>query len=190
MKNTPLSALVMVGATGLVGTVAWLTWGYRAPIEPAPAVTTSVQPVKPRVMDLTPWERRMKGRLEQAERQIEQYKQEGKVLRSGAIKTKDIDGSPMYVHPELIEGTGRFGEPKYVMAKYKRRAPVPLRELKATPKAPELQPKLAKAPKGTLNFDEKTDAQKALESSGGVGSGDGDEGGWKGGKKKTPKKGG
>ncbi|MCB9899173.1 MAG: hypothetical protein H6825_14305 [Planctomycetes bacterium] len=189
MKSSPLSALIMIGVTGLAGTVAWMVWGDRAPIEQQPVLSEVVTPAQPEVMALTPWEQRKKGRLEGAKREIERYKQEGKVLDNGAIKVKDVDGSALYIHPELIEGTGRFGEPLYVMAKYKRRAPVPLREYRGGPKNPANQPKLGVIPKGQNLFTkpEKPESLKALESGGGGDDGQGGKGNKSGTKPGTPK---
>lgn len=141
MKNTPVSALVMIGAAGLIGWVAWSMTGSD-PIDVTSPVDVSAHRATPRVMALTPHEKRLKGRIEGARRQLEEFKAMGEVLPNGEIKVPDVDGSPLYIHPELFEGVGRYGEPLYAMAKYKRRAAVPLRELQSTPKDSKAQPKL------------------------------------------------
>lgn len=191
MKSSSQSALVMLAATGLVGSIAWFALSDRGPIEPSEVALPPVEVASPNVMNLTPYERRLKGRVEAAERKIEDYKQRGEVLDNGTIKVKDVDGSPLYVYPELLEGTGRFGEPKYLLATFKRRAPVPLRELRATPKREDLKPKLLVPSKPIkLKTDEMPDSLKALQSGGSGEDGDGESGGGgnKEGKKGAPPK--
>lgn len=175
-----MTAVVLLGVAGLVGAVAWFASGDDA-LETTPVDTQQTTLAPARVMDLTPWEKRKKGRLEAGRREIEAYKRKGKVLENGTIKVPDVDGSPLYVHPELIEGTGRYGEPLYAMARYKRRAAVPIRKEVRSALPEAAMPKVKRLPKGEtpLTFGEKPEHLKALESGGGLddaGGGGGDTG--------------
>jgi hypothetical protein len=159
VSKSPLSALILVGVAGVVGAFAWMALSDEAIESEASVVQmpSATDRSGPKVMALTPHERRLQGRLEGAKREIEKYKEEGRVLESGTIVVPDVDGSPLYIHPELIKGKGRYGEPLYAMAKYKKRPALPL----TTPKnllPAKNQPKVAKAKKGTLTFGTKPTA--------------------------------
>ena len=123
MSKSPLSALVLVGVAGVVGVVSWLVASDDPITGEAHVVNlpSATEGSGPRVMALTPHERRMQGRIEGAKRQIEKYKKEGRVLDNGAIVVPDVDGTPLYIHPEIVEGKGRYGEPLYAMGTYKKR---------------------------------------------------------------------
>ena len=136
MKNSPLAAFLLIGVALLVGGMAWaLSGGDALDTDPKVVIAPQVSKRTVEVVAMTPRERLRQGRLEAAERELEEYKRTGTVLPNGEIKVADVDGSPLYIHPELIEGVGRYGEPLYAMAKYKRRAPVPLyKEIKSKAK--------------------------------------------------------
>lgn len=184
MSKSPVSALVLVGVAALVAAFAWMM-STDAPIESeARVVDLPEVSTGPTVMALTPHERRLQGRLEGAQREIEEYKKQGKVLENGAIVVPDVDGSPLYIHPKLIEGKGRYGEPLYATAKYKRRAAMPLRELK-TNIPDKAKPKLADARgKLKLGFEKKPGSENDRAGGAGAddGSGSGSGNGTKGGK--------
>ena len=78
------------------------------------------------------------------------------------------------MHPKLVEGVGRYGEPIYAMAKYKRRPAPPLSERK-TPSAEDAGARLGKLqPAGSvLTLGKK----KKDEGPEGAGSGSEDAGG-------------
>jgi len=136
VKNSPLAAFLLIGVALLVGGMAWaLSGGDALDTDPKVVIAPQVSKRTVEVVAMTPRERLRQGRLEAAERELEEYKRTGTVLPNGEIKVADVDGSPLYIHPELIEGVGRYGEPLYAMAKYKRRAPVPLyKEIKSKAK--------------------------------------------------------
>jgi hypothetical protein len=147
VSKSPLSALVLVGVAGVVGAVAWMasadeSMANEADVVGLPSATAASGP---RVMALTPHERRLQGRLDGARRQLERYKKEGTVLPSGAIVVPDVDGTPLYIHPELVEGKGRYGEPLYAMGTYKKRAALPVRAQNRNLLPEKNQPKLARA---------------------------------------------
>lgn len=161
MKNTPLSALVLLAAAGLVGAVAFFALGDDPQQPESKVVQVTTVSETPKVMNLTPHEQRKQERLEATKRQIEEYKKIGKVLPNGEIKVPDVDGSPLYIHPELIEGVGRYGEPIYALAKYKRRAAVPLRQtIRSRVKNEEAQPKLKKVDGTVLTLGKKNEGGK------------------------------
>jgi hypothetical protein len=179
VKNSPLSAFVLLGAATLIGGVAWFAIDdERIPTE-VQVVTAVPEASGPRVTNLTPFEARKKGRLEAARREIEEYKKVGKILDNGAIKVMDDDGTPLYVHPDLIEGVGRYGEPLYAMAKYKRRPGVPLRDASQMPrpKAESAQPQVGrvKPGKSPINFGKKPDDERQPASAGGGTDSGGDD---------------
>ena len=136
MKNSPLAALLLIGVAVLVGGMAWALSGDDAlATDPKVVIAPQVNKRTVEVVAMTPRERLRQGRLEAARRELDEYKRTGTVLPNGEIKVADVDGSPLYIHPELVEGVGRYGEPLYAMAKYKRRAPVPLyKEIKSKAK--------------------------------------------------------
>ncbi len=188
MKNSPLSALVLIGVAGLVGTVGWFAL-LDDPIDAEPAEVAAPTAKTPTVMNVTPRERKLQQRLDDARAQIERYKEIGEVLPNGAIKTVDRNGTELFVHPELIEGVGRYGEPLFMMATYKKKEAVPLlRNLKA-PKS-ENMGKMRKLPPGetVLSLGNKkgrkakrTDQPSAGEGGSDAGSGEGGGGGQKSG---------
>ncbi|MDG2149070.1 MAG: hypothetical protein P8N09_06060 [Planctomycetota bacterium] len=147
MKNSPLSAVVLFGIAGLIGGVAYMATGDSR-IEADPAVVAAPVQKTPKVMQITPHERKLAKNLADAREELEEYKRTGKVLKNGAIKVIDDGGTPMLVHPELIEGVGRYGEPLYMKATYKKRAAVPLLRDMKTPKNAAAQPTMRKLPKG------------------------------------------
>ncbi|RKY21952.1 MAG: hypothetical protein DRQ55_02705 [Planctomycetota bacterium] len=156
MSNSPLSALVLIGVAGVVGTFAWMAGTDDVVLTEADVVTLApaTATIGPRVMALTPHERRLQGRLEGARRQLERYKREGTVLPSGAIVVPDVDGTPLFIHPELVEGKGRYGEPLFAMANYKKRAALPLRKKMRSLLPEKNQPKMARA-KQKLSFSKR-----------------------------------
>lgn len=190
MSKSPLSALVLLGVAGLIGSIAWMIASDDMGATEARVVDLPAAGGGPRVMALTPHERRLQGRLEGAKRELEEYKKRGKVLDNGTIVVPDVDGSPLYIHPKLIEGKGRYGEPLYATAKYKRRAAVPLRELKSA--VPDkLKSKVADVrDSAKIGFQKKPSAHDGADGDGPVGpslsgdTGEGEGGGGKGGKGK------
>ena len=135
-------------------------------------------------MALTPHEQRKAKRLEAAKRKIEDFKRRGEVLPNGEIKLKDLDGTPFYVHPELIEGVGRYGEPTFALVEYKRRTAGPVLEMdsRVVNMDAASQPKLKHAPGRTvMSLGEPPGSSQGISTSGGDGSG-GDGKGKQGGK--------
>lgn len=129
MKNSPLAALLLVVMAGVIGGLTWMLSGDD-PIE-SDAKTVDVPEVSPNTVEvvaMTPRERMLKGRLEAELREIERYRKQGVTMPNGQIKVTDVDGEPLYIHPKLVEGVGRYGEPLYATVKYKRRAAVPVRK--------------------------------------------------------------
>jgi hypothetical protein len=147
VKNSPLSAVVLFGIAGLIGGVAYMATG-DARIEDDPAVVSAPAHKTPKVMQITPHERKVAQNLVDARKEIEEYKRTGKVLKNGAIKVLDKGGTPMLVHPELIEGVGRYGEPLYMKAFYKKKAAVPLIKDYRKVKDTTAKPTMRKLPKG------------------------------------------
>jgi len=173
VKNSPLAAFLLIGVAVLVGGMAWaLSGGDALTTDPNVVIAPQVSKRTVEVVAMTPRERLRQGRLEAARRELEEYKRTGTVLPNGEIKVADVDGSPLYIHPELIEGVGRYGEPLYAMAKYKRRAPVPLyKEIKSRAKA-KFEPKIVDArDKKLLKFGTKPSEEE--DDSGGGDSGGG-----------------
>jgi len=153
LKNAPLSALVLFGIAGLVGGVVWIAADQERIEGDAASVPTATVST-PTVVQVTPREKKLQWKLEQAQRKLDKYKKDGVVLPNGAIRVKDVDGSPLYVYPELVEGVDRYGEPKFLMATYKRRDPVPfVKEPRQAPK--NARAHIKRAPKGTVKFAEK-----------------------------------
>ena len=174
MKNAPLSALVLFGIAGLVGGVTWFATSHERIEGEAMAVEPSAV-ATPKVIQVTPKEKKLKWRLEQAQKKLDQYKKDGVTLESGVIKTRDPDGSALYVYPELVEGVDRYGEPKFLMATYKRRDPVPfVKEPRQAPKNARMH--ITEAPPGTIKFAKKPESTggAGADASGGSGDGDGD----------------
>lgn len=184
MKNSPLSAVVLISIAGLVGGIALVATSDDR-IESNPDVVARPAIKTPTVMEVTPHQRKLERRLEQAEQEIEQYKKTGKVLANGAIKTIDESGTPLYVHPELIEGKGRYGEPLFMMATYKKKAAVPLLSKYKAPKS-EKMATMRKLPRGqtplTMGGKRPETQQMDAPAEGG------DEGGAKNGGGKAPNK--
>ncbi len=192
MKNSPISALVMFGIAALVGGVAWMAAGQES-VEPdvAPMIPPTVK--TPKVMSVTPKEAKMARIMEENLEKIEEYKRNGRVLDNGAIKTVDESGTPLYVHPELIEGVGRFGEPLWMMATYKKKNAVPLLRNRKAPKADKVAT-MRRLPKGqtALTLGKKGRPTKGLdapndgEQGGGQNSGNQDAPGKPGEKPESP----
>jgi len=147
VKNSPLSALVLFGIAGLVGGVTWIAVGNDR-IESEPARLQQTTAHAPTVVPVTPREKKLAKLLEHSKAQLERYREEGTVLPNGEIKVMDASGTPMWVHPELIEGVGRFGEPLYAMATYKKRPAVPLIAEAKHPSSEAANAKLRTLPKG------------------------------------------
>lgn len=171
MTSSPLSALVLLGVATLVGAFAFLSSG-DGPAD-SEARVVDLPPVQgPEVMSLTPHEKRISSRLEGARREIEEARKRGTVNDRGVIVVPDVDGTPLYIHPELIEAKGRYGEPLYLTAKYKRRAAAPLRELKQrvpehlTPKFKDLRDEVI------VGFGDKPSQAGGAKAAGGADAGE------------------
>jgi uncharacterized membrane protein YgcG len=175
-----LAAFVLIAVAVLVGGMAWALSGNE-PLENDPDVVIAPM-VKKRsveVLAMTPRERVRENRLKAARRKLENYKKTGEVLPNGEIKVTDVDGSPLYIHPKLIEGVGRYGEPLYATVKYKRRAAVPLRkEIKSMVPLKDSPKVIDARHENILTFGTKPSEQD--EGGGGMGGGMG-AGGGKGG---------
>ena len=175
MKNSPLAAFLLIGVALLVGGMAWaLSGGDALDTDPKVVIAPQVSKRTVEVVAMTPRARLRQGRLEAANRELAEYKRTGTVLPNGEIKVADVDGSPLYIHPVLIEGVGRYGEPLYAMAKYKRRAPVPLyKEIKSKAKS-KFTPKVVD-PRGKklLKFGTKPSEEDDSSGDGGGESGGG-----------------
>ena len=174
MKISPLSALVLFGLAGLVGGITWIATSQGDDsVDPAKVPEPTVS--TPRVVPVSPYERKLAQRLERAKRKLEKYKEEGTVLPNGEIKTKDENGTPLWVHPELVEGVGRFGEPFYMYATYKKRPAAPLlRDMHRAPlKAANAKMKRLPPGETALQFGKKSDlpAHAAAATPGGGGEG-------------------
>lgn len=189
MKNSPVAALVLIGVAAVVCGVAWAV-SDDGSIENDPKVVIAPEVSKRsvEVVAMTPRERVRQSRLKAKRRELENYKNTGEVLPNGEIKTVDVDGSPLYIHPELIEGIGRYGEPLYATVKYKRRAAVPLRkEIKSMAPA-KFMPKILDVRHediltfGTKPSEEDDDKGGGNGGSKGAGTGGGKGGGTGGGK--------
>jgi hypothetical protein len=190
VKNSPLAAFLLIGVAVLVGGVAWALSG-DAPLasDPKVVIAPDVSRRTTNVVAMTPRDRMKKGRLESARRELAEYKRTGITLPNGEIKVADVDGSPLYIHPVLIEGVGRYGEPIYAMAKYKRKAAVPLLTDIKSKADSKFNPSIVDGRgKKLLNFGTKPSEDEESKGAGSSGSGDGSGGGNAGGNK--PSKGG
>lgn len=180
MSKSPLFAISLATAAFVVGGAAWMLSGDESVETAASVVDLPEARTGPRVMALTPHERRLKGRLEASKRKIEEYRKQGKVLENGTIVVPDVDGSPLYIHPKLIEGVGRYGEPLYAMARYKRRAGVPVNHKIEAKMPANMQPKMVDLrDKKILTFGTKPgeDDGPSLSGDGADGGGGGPKGG-------------
>jgi hypothetical protein len=145
VKNPSIIAAAMLVALALlVGGVALTAGGGVDEHSGAPALPEVSAAEKAVFENLSPHEARKKGRLEAAERELEQVKKLGKEVRPNVYKIKDDTGDPTYYYGSLIKGVGRNGEPLYLTAQFKRLPAVPLKQLPKLP--PKLQPKLKKDP--------------------------------------------
>jgi uncharacterized membrane protein YgcG len=183
-----VAALVLIGVAAVVGGVAWaLSDDGSIENDPMVVIAPEVNKRSVEVVAMTPRERVRQNRLKKARRELENYKKTGEVLPNGEIKTVDVDGSPLYIHPELIEGIGRYGEPLYATVKYKRRAAVPLRkEIKSMAPAKFMPKILDVRDQDILTFGTKPSEQDDDKGGGngggkGAGKGAGKGGGSKGG---------
>jgi hypothetical protein len=183
LKNSPLSAFVLIGIAGLVGGVTYLASGDER-IEADPEVVARPVLKTPKVMVVTPHEQKKARLMAEAQEELEEYKRTGKILPNGAIKPLDANGTPLYVHPELIEGVGRYGEPLFMMATYKKKAAVPLLRDMKRPKAENVAT-MRVLPKGQtpLTLGNKGKGSNGPKGVDAPGQDDEDDGGGKGGPK-------
>ena len=145
MKNPSIVAAGMLVALALlVGGVALTAGDGVDDASGEPALPELAASEKATFENLSPHEARKKGRLEAAERELDQVKKIGKEVRPNVYKVKDDTGDPTYYYGSLIKGVGRNGEPLYLTAQFKRLPAVPLKQLPKLP--PKLQPTLKKQP--------------------------------------------
>ena len=179
MKNSPLSAVVLVGIASVVGGIAYFASGQERiegearPVN-APVVT------RPTVVSVTPYEKKLERKMQQAEEKIAAYRKEGRVLPSGDIKVRDVDGKALYIHPEIIEGVGRFGEPFFATVQYKYRGGAPRLNGDNLMLPPKLQPKAVRKPGMTLTTVQTPNGSPDMDK---FKKGNGKQGKKKGGKK-------
>jgi uncharacterized membrane protein YgcG len=178
VKNPSIAAaFVLVALSLLVGGLALASGGDEPASGDAQVLTASAEPVKASFETLSPHELRKRGRMEEAQRELQKIRKVGEEVLPNVFKIKDETGDATLYYGDLIPGVGRNGEPLYLMAQYHKLPAVPLK----TPKfAPKGATKFKKEPVKALKFDKPKDG----DGSGGDGSGAGG-GGHQGGGKTT-----
>ena len=170
MKNPSVAAAGLLGVIALaVGGFVWLTRGDEPAVPEV--IAPEVAATQPTFLNLSPREQRKKANLERTVRELEKIKQVGEEVMPGEYKVTDENGTTWY-HGELIKGIGRNGEPLYMTASYKLRAPVPLRQRAKVP-TPKLATKRGKILLGNEGGAERVKGTTGSTGTDGSGGADG-----------------
>lgn len=140
MKNPALQATLMLVIGGLVfGLAFWLDQDQETgPVTPLASEPGAIDVI----VKVTPIERRRQEKYEEAKERLAEFREVGEKTEMGTIKVPDVDGKFYHVKDKLVEGKGRYGEPLYGIAKYRRRGfqPIVERKHKSKVKAHRLTP--------------------------------------------------
>ena len=177
MKNPSIAAaFVLVALSLLVGGLALASGGDEQASGDAQVLTASAAPVKASFETLSPHELRKRGRMEEAQRELQKIRKVGEEVLPNVFRIKDETGDATLYYGDLIPGVGRNGEPLYLMAQYKKLPAVPLK----TPKfLPPNSMKLKKDPVKALKFDKPAGGKSDGSGDGSGGEGGGHPGGGK-----------
>jgi len=173
VKNPSIAAaFVLVALSALVGGLALASGDEQASGE-AQVLTASATPEKASFESLSPHELRKRGRMEEAQRELQKIRKVGEEVLPNVFKIRDETGDATLYYGKLIPGVGRNGEPLYLMAQYHKLPAVPLKTPKTLPKDAV---KLKKEPVKALKFDKPKGGKGGKGGGAGGGAGDGGTG--------------